>query len=61
MTLYETNYQNRLNEMLEAIIHKYGFEHEKTIVFARYVEKYFNEANYENRETMERLFKGYIK
>ena len=61
MTLYETNYQNRLNEMLEAIIHKNGFEHEKTIVFARYVEKYFNEANYENRETMERLFKGYIK
>ena len=61
MTLYETNYQNRLNEMLEAIIHKYGFEHEKTIVFARYVEKYFTEANYENRETMERLFKGYIK
>ena len=61
MTLYETNYQNRLNEMLEAIIHKFGFEHEKTIVFARYVEKYFNEANYENRETMENIFKGYIK
>ena len=61
MTLYETNYQNRLNEMLDAIIQKFGFEHEKTILFARYVEKYFNEANYENRETMEKIFKGYIK
>ena len=60
-TVYEINYQERLDTMLTMIIHKYGFEHEKTILFARYVEKYYNEANYENRETMEKIFKGYIK
>ena len=61
MTRYEINYRNRLNEMLTAIIHKYGLEHQITIVFARYVKKYRNVANYENREVMERIFKAYIK
>lgn len=61
MTLYEKNYKARLDEMLTAIIHRYGFEHEKTITFAQYVEKYYNDHNYENRETMERIFKNYTK
>ena len=61
MTTYEINYTNRLNEMLDLVIRKYGYEHEKTILFATYVEKYINNANYENRETMEKLFKGFVK
>ena len=61
MTRYEINYRNRLDEMLTEIIHKYGLEHQITIIFANYVEKYYNTANYENREIMERIFKGYIK
>lgn len=61
MTIYEINYQNRLNQMLDEIIHKYGFEHNRTIAFAREVEKRFNRANYQNREFMEKLFKGWTK
>lgn len=61
MTRYEINYRNRLNQMLTEIIHKYGLEHQITIVFAGCVEKYYNVANYENREVMERIFKAYIK
>ena len=61
MTLYEKNYKARLDEMLDTIIRRYGFEHEKTITFAQYVEKYYNDHNYENRETMERIFKNYTK
>ena len=47
--------------MPETIIRKYGFEHEKTIAFAEYVEKYNENPNYNNRETMERIFKSYTK
>ena len=61
MTVYEINYRNRLHAMLGEVIHHYGYEHEKTILFATYVEKYINNANYENRETMEKLFKGFVK
>lgn len=61
MTLYERNYENRLTEMLDQIIQRYGFEHKITIIFAGYVEKYRGQANYQNRETMERIFKGYMK
>lgn len=61
MTLYEKNYKERLDEMLDTIIRKYGFEHEKTIAFAEYVEKYYENPNYNNRETMERIFKSYTK
>ena len=61
MTLYEKNYKARLDEMLTEIIHRFGFEHERTINFARYVEKYYNNPNYDNRETMERIFKSYTK
>ena len=60
MTLYEKNYKARLDEMLTIIIHKFGFD-ERTINFARYVEKYYNNPNYNNRETMERIFKSYTK
>ena len=61
MTLYQINYENRLTEMLDQVIQKYGFEHRKTIIFARYVEKYRGQANYQNRETMEQMFKGLMK
>ena len=61
MTLYAINYTNRLNEMLDQIIRKYGFEHNRTILFATYVDKLINQPNYNNREFMERMFKGYMK
>ena len=61
MTLYEINYRARLNEMLDLIIRKYGFEHSRTIAFAREVEKRLDLACYQNREEMERLFKGWMK
>jgi hypothetical protein len=61
MTIYEINYRNRLKEMLDEIIHKYGFEHDRTIIFAREYEKRINLPCYDNREFMERLFKGWMK
>lgn len=61
MTLYEKNYKARLDEMLDTIIRRFGHEDEKTITFATYVEKYYDTPNYENRETMEKIFKGYVK
>ena len=61
MTVYETNYNNRLTEMCDAIVRKYGFEHSRTIAFFREVEKRRPLANYRNREFMERLFKGWMK
>ena len=61
MTIYATNYRNRLNEMLDQIIRKYGFEHDRTIAFAREVEKRIDLPCYQNREHMERLFKGWMK
>ena len=61
MTVYEMNYKNRLDEMMNAIIHKYGFEHGRTVMFATYYEKLYNQANYDNREFMENLFKGWMK
>jgi hypothetical protein len=61
MTTYEINYKNRLEEMLDEIIHKYGFEHNRTIAFAREVEKRYELPCYQNREFMEQLFKGWLK
>ena len=61
MTIYEINYKNRLNEMLDLIIRKYGFEHNRTILFATYVDKLMDQANYTNREFMEKMFKGFMK
>ena len=61
MTVYEINYKNRLDEMMNAIIRKYGFEHERTIMFATYYEKLYNQATYDNREFMEKMFKGWMK
>ena len=60
-TAYQINYENRLNEMLDLVIRKYGYEHDNTIYFATMVEKYIDNANYENRETMEKIFKGLVK
>ena len=61
MTKYEINYKARLDQMFDEIIHKFGFETEQTIYFATMHEKYYNCANYQNRETMERIFKGLMK
>ena len=61
MPLYQINYTNRLQEMLDLIINKYGFEHNRTIAFARAVEKRKGQANYTNREYMERLFKSWMR
>lgn len=61
MTVYAINYTNRLNEMLDLIIGRYGFEHNRTILFATYVEKLLPNPNYANREFMENLFKGWMK
>jgi hypothetical protein len=60
-TIYQTNYENRLNEMLDLVIRKYGYEHENTIYFAEMVHKYIDNACYKNRETMEKIFKGLVK
>ena len=61
MTVYATNYTNRLNEMMDEIIHRYGFEHNRTIAFAREFEKRIENPCYQNREFMEKLFKGWMK
>ena len=61
MTIYEQNYNNRLDEMLNQIIQNYGLEHPRTIAFAGYVEKYKGKANYQNRDKMEKIFKGWMK
>lgn len=61
MTVYEINYRNRLNEMLDLIIRKYGLEHPRTILFARMVEQRIDNPNYTNREELERYFKGWMK
>lgn len=61
MTIYEMNYRNRLNEMMDELIQYLGFEDERVILFATYKEKLENQANYQNRETMERMFKAYMK
>lgn len=61
MTVYALNYRNRLAEMKNEIVQKYGFEHSRTIAFFREVEKRENNPCYQNREFMEQLFKGWMK
>lgn len=61
MTTYEMNYKARLDEMLKMVWRKYGYETEQALYFATMHEKYYNTANYENRETMEKIFKGLMK
>ena len=61
MTVYEINYKNRLNEMLNELITNLGFEDRRVILFATYKEKLENQANYQNRELMEKMFKAYNK
>lgn len=56
MTTYEINYKNRLSKMLGELIHKFGFEDERVILFATYKEKLENQATYQNREKMEKMF-----
>lgn len=61
MTVYAQNYNNRLNEMLALVTERYGAEDERTTFFAQLVDKYINQANYTNREKMEKMFKGLMK
>lgn len=61
MTAYEINYRNRLNEMLDELITNLGFEDRRVILFATYHEKLINQATYQNREKMEKMFKAYNK
>lgn len=61
MTVYEQNYNNRLNEMLALITERYGAEDEKVAFFGQLVRKYINQANYTNREKMEKIFRGLMK
>lgn len=61
MTVYEINYKNRLEEMLDQMIQKFGFEDRRVVLFATYVEKLYNQPNYQNREKLEKMFKGYTK
>jgi hypothetical protein len=61
MTAYEINYRNRLTEMKNEIIQKYGFEHNRTIAFFRAVEKRIDNPCYQNREFLEQMFKGWMK
>jgi hypothetical protein len=61
MTAYEINYKNRLNEMLNELILNLGFEDRRVILFATYKEKLENQATYQNRELMEKMFKAYNK
>jgi hypothetical protein len=47
--------------MLALIMEKYGAEDEKVVFFGQLVSKYRNQANYTNREKMEKMFKGLMK
>jgi hypothetical protein len=61
MTIYEINYRNRLNEMLNILTKTFGANDPKTKWFAELVNKHINYANYDNRNLLERYFKGYMK
>ena len=61
MTAYEINYRNRLNEMLNELITNLGFEDRRVILFATYKEKLENQATYQNRGKMEKMFKAFNK
>ena len=61
MTIYEINYKKALDEMLDKVIAKYGYENQNTIYFATIHDKYYNTPNYENREMVEKIFKGLVK
>ena len=54
-------YQATLDQMLTMVIHKFGFEHQKTIAFATIMNKYYYQANADNLATMEKIFKNYVK
>lgn len=58
MTLYERNYRARLDEMLDTVIHTFGHESKQAIRMATYVDKYYNNCNYQNWETMDQIFKS---
>lgn len=61
MTVYEINYRNRLNEMLNILIDTFGIADPKTLWFAELVKKHIDHANYGNRELLENYFKRYTE
>ena len=61
MTIYEINYRNRLNEMLNILTKTFGANDPKTKWFAELVNKYIDHAHYDNRELLENYFKNYMK
>ena len=58
MTRYERDYKARLDEMLDTVIRTFGHESKQAIRMATYVDKYYNNCNYQNWETMEQIFKS---
>ena len=61
MTLYETNYRNRLTKMLNILTATFGADDRKVVWFEFLVNKYIDHANYDNRELLENYFKKYMK
>ena len=61
MTVYATNYANRMNEMLANLQAKLGKDDERVALFKTYHAKLINQANYKNREFMERLYRSYMR
>ena len=61
MTVYEINYRNRLNEMLNILVNAFGKNDAKTAWFETLVNKYIDHPNYGNREILENYFKNYMK
>ena len=61
MTLYETNYRNRLNEMLNILTATFGADDRRVVWFEFLVNKYIDHANYDNRERLENQFRWYMK
>lgn len=61
MTVYEINYRNRLNEMLNILTATFGENDPQTVWFACMVKKYINYPGYHTRELMENYFRNYMR
>ena len=54
-------YKAKLNQMLNEVIHKYGYEHENTINFASVCEKYEHENNYATLKAIRNIYTMLMK
>ena len=61
MTMYEMNYRDALNKMLDDVVHSYGHESHEAIKMARAVDKYINNCCYQNWDIVEQLYKGILR